>query len=41
MPPSGEEQRRQLYADVLDHLRNSKPQPVMLMREVMYSNFVN
>ena len=35
-PITGEEQRRQLYADVLDHLRDSKPQPVTLTREDLY-----
>lgn len=35
-PITGAEQRRLLYADVLDHLRDSRPQPVMLTREDLY-----
>jgi hypothetical protein len=35
-PITGEEQRRLLYIDVLDHLRSSKPQPVRLTREDLY-----
>ncbi len=35
-PITGEEQRRLLYADILDHLRDSRPQPVMLTREDLY-----
>lgn len=31
-PITGETQRRQLYLDVIDHLRESKPQPVRLKR---------
>jgi VIT1/CCC1 family predicted Fe2+/Mn2+ transporter len=35
-PITGEQQRRLLYADVLDHLRDSKPQPVRLTRADLY-----
>lgn len=38
-PITGAEQRRLLYADVLAHLRNSRPQPVMLTREDLYGAF--
>ena len=31
-PITGETQRRQLYLDVIDHLRDSQPQPVRLKR---------
>ena len=32
-PITGETQRRQLYLDVIDHLRDSQPQPIKLKRE--------
>ena len=32
-PITGEEQRRQLYVDVLDYLQDSRPQPVTLTRD--------
>jgi hypothetical protein len=35
-PITREQQRRLLYADVLDHLRASRPQPVMLTRDDFY-----
>jgi hypothetical protein len=35
-PITGEQQRRLLYVDVLDHLRNSRPQPLRLTRDDIY-----
>jgi hypothetical protein len=35
-PITGEEQRQLLYIDVLDHLRDSQPQPVALTRQDFY-----
>ncbi len=32
-PITGEEQRRQIYVDVLDYLQDSRPQPVTLTRD--------
>lgn len=35
-PITGKQQRHLLYADVLDHLRHSQPQPVTMTREDIY-----